>query len=313
MQGIDTAVFDEITTLRKGAGTQSPDLNKILGPNLRQLAGSTSVADRVDRDMLIRALTTCAARMTSEQRTAVLAGLAITDRTAAMPQLETRLDWLAQSVHCSPRTARRRFDEALRRLTEEIVKELDSAAEAPAGWLLTELDSLFRLDTATPVAIEERRITATRDHLSEIKAWWDFPCPPGERPAITAEVTHGGRLIRRAEPTGQRLELYLELPRPLAVGEEHRFGVELRAQDHSVIRPHYVFTPEMRCFAFNLRVRFDPRRMPWAVREVRAEPVRVFDAAQPGSNPIEPDGAGEIAVSFRDLRLNLGHGAQWWF
>ena len=313
MPGIDRAVFDELTTLRKGASTQSPDLNKILGPRLRQLAGSTSIADRVDRDALIQALTTCAARMSLDLRTAALAGLAILEKTAGMPQLETRLDWLAEHAVCSQRTARRRFDAAHTRLAEEIGKELESATDDPVGWLLAELDTVFRLDTPTPTAIEERRITATRDGLSEIKAWWDFPGEAGVRPGITADIVYGGRLIRRAEPTGRRLELFLELPRPLSAGEDHHFGVELRARDHSVIRPHYVFTPEMRCFAFNLRVRFDQRNMPRYVRAVRAEPVRVFDAAQPGSNPIEPDGAGEVTLSFRDLKLNLGHGAQWWF
>jgi hypothetical protein len=75
------------------------------------------------------------------------------------------------------------------------------------------------------------------------------------------------------------------------------------------MRPHYIFTPELGCDLFRLRVRFG-RRPEW-VREVRGETVRAFDAAEPGPGKLELDKADEVDLTFPEPQRYLGYGAQW--
>ena len=76
-------------------------------------------------------------------------------------------------------------------------------------------------------------------------------------------------------------------------------------------QPHYIFTPEYQCNAFDLTVRFDLDHPPSWVREVRGETVRTFDTPRPRTENLVPDGAGEVHVRFENPTKYLGYGLQW--
>ncbi len=77
------------------------------------------------------------------------------------------------------------------------------------------------------------------------------------------------------------------------------------------MRPHYIFTPEYRCNAFDLTVRFDVDRPPGWVRKVTRETVRTFDIPRLNGDQMQLNGAGEVHVRFDNPVLYLGYGLQW--
>lgn len=306
MADIDEAIMEELNALRKGPGAHAARLDAHTGTYLREFAGAEP-GRRIDRERLLTKLTICAGRLSHEEGRVALAGLAILKETRELTHFSDRVAWVARSGHFSSRTARRRIDDAQLKLAEEIARELGrDPEESPDGWYLREFNTLLRLDRLAPVAYEERRIVATRDGLDRIRAWWDIP-QMDEPPDITVDVSRGGSLTASKSQDG-KLQLLVALPEPLKEGQEHLLKVELTV---TAMRPHYVFTPEMRCDMFRLQVRFDPGRLPTWVREVRGETVRTFDKPRPGPHTIRPDGAGEIGLEFEKPVRYLGYGAQW--
>ena len=307
----------EIRHLRKGAGLQAAQLDRRLGPLLRELASGAAGSDAAGlRQGLAAELGARAARLLSEPRTAVLAGLALTPETRQMPYFRDRVRWLAAEIGYESRTALRRIDAAEVLLSEEIAHELlrrrERTAAGPPGWYLDQLATVLRLDTPAPEAHERRRIVATRDGLTEVMAWLDAPPVPG-RPGIvlSAEVLYGGRLLRRRQPSQNRIEMMLALPRPLKAGEVHEYGLVLRVAEGKNMRPHYIFTPECRCNIFDLRVQFDPAHYPAWVRRVQGETVRTFDAPVLDADRVLLDDTGQLHLQFYCPELYLGYGAQW--
>ncbi len=313
MSDLRASILSDLKRLRKVANLRTANLDKLVGPLMAELSGRLP-SEPPDRDALIDALTRCANQLPEELRPAVLAGFALSPQTRAIPRLEARLKAAGASTNHSLRTMQRRLEDGTGLLAEVIEKTLTARTTMNPGWRLKALRTVLRLDTALPRAHEERRIVATHDGLRRIRAWWDFPGTVGSRPRIECRMIYGGKSVRPTPSTGQRMEMWIELPEPLNRDDEHTVAVELHVLDPEGLRPHYVFTPEMPCDHFELRVRFHPDRLPTFVRRVQAEPVRVFDAAMPESGTREPvDDAGEIFQQFDDLTCYLGYGAQWWY
>jgi hypothetical protein len=313
---ITRLITEEIKQLRKGRGVHTPDLGRRLGPHLRELASADGNADTAGlRASLISELGSRATELTNEMSTAILAGLGLSAGARNMATFEDRAAWLAAQIGYGQRTALRRIDDAGQLLAEEIANELQRrrglTATAPQGWYLEELRTLLRLDTPTPQADEHRRIVATRPGLQEVMAWLDIPRSPGQdRTDVSAEVSYGGRLLRKERPGPNRFQLVVQLPRPLQPGDRYEYGLVLRMPEGVDMRPHYIFTPEYRCDSFDLRVRFDLQHPPKWVRRVEGETVRVFDDAQPAGDLV-PDDAGELHLEFRKPTMYLGYGVQW--
>jgi hypothetical protein len=307
------AIVAEIESLHKGRGVQVSDLDRHLGPYLSELAGPD--ADN-RRQNLVVALNGCAALLPADMRLAVTASLALAGRPREMPYLRQRVDWLGEQIDREYRTALRRVGAAERMLAETVAAELrerqGQLTTAVNGWYLAELRSVLRLDTPSPEAQDIRRIVCTRDGLREVKAWLDVPGGPSQPgPRITSEVLFGGRLIWRKQPGGSSFQFFVELPAPLEVGQEYEYGLVTRVPEGAVMRSHYLVVPEVRCDAFDLRVRFGPDRLPGWVRRVAGETVRKFDNARPTTELLEPDPTGEVHVRFTNLTMYLGYGVQW--
>lgn len=308
---------DEIRTelgrLRRGRGVYAANLWDRLGPNLRELAGVDGHDRLQTRWRLIEELETCAAQLTAELRAVILGALAISQETRHLRNLDGRVAALAERLNYGERTIRRRIDDTEVLLAEAIADRLRllgiRTAIAPEGWDLDELRTMLFVDRPGPEAHEHRRIIATRDALREVVAWLDVPADGAV--GLVPEMMYGGDLVRQVSPVRNRFHLMVRLPRALRIGESHEYGMIVRLADGQSMRPHYIFTPECRCRVFKLRVRFDRARPPAWVRRVEGEPVRLFDAAEPGADLLTIDDAGEIGLEFRSPAMYLGYGVQW--
>lgn len=306
----------EIRSMRKGRGIWAARLDQRLGPHLLELVADTGDDTESTRRALVGVLHGAAAGLPDDVRTAIDASLALSGETLRMDRFKDRVSWLAQRIGRLDRTALRRIEEAERLLAEEIAGELlrrrGSAALPQQAWYLDELRTLLRMDTATPESHEHRRIVATNDGVREVMAWLDVPgCDGKPRPSLDVEVMYGGRLVRREEPLTGRLQFVIRLPNDLRAGDQHEYGLILRVSPEHPMRSHYVFTPECRCDAFQLRIRFGPERRPTWIRRVAGETVRMFDNAGPRGDLVALDSAGELTLNFVQPIRYLGYGAQW--
>ncbi|HUC59814.1 MAG TPA: hypothetical protein VMA95_20610, partial [Streptosporangiaceae bacterium] len=246
----------------------------------------------------------------------VTASLALSGETREMQLLDERVQWLSEQFGREFRTGKRRVKEAERYLAEQIAGELQRRRgripSAPQGWYLAEIQGLLRLDTQTPESHQTRRIVATVNDLREVMAWVDVPRNNAQTgPVLSAEVLHGGRLIRREQPFGNRYQFLVQLPRPLQAGEEHEYGLISKVVDGGPMSPHYLMTPECRCDALDVKVRFHPDRQPEWVRCIAGETVRMYEEPRKTGELLFPDAAGEVHAEFRDLVMYLGYGIQW--
>jgi hypothetical protein len=307
-------VAKEIRQLHKGRGLQAGDLDSRLGPLLGELAGTTEAAAR--RQALLAEMNRCAAQLLDDYRLAIGASLALSAETIDEPLFTRRASWLAERLDRDTRTALRRIREAERRLAELIAAELrrrrSRAPVAPDGWYVAELRAVLRLDGDIIVSEQDRRIVSTREDLTEVMAWLDLPSDTNQPGAeLRAEIRYGGHLLRKEQPSRNRFNLMIQLPKPLQPGEEHRYGLSLRMPRHMLKLPHCLVTPECQCDGFDLTVRFDPARLPDWIRRVDGETVRMFENPRPAGQLLVPDAAGEVHQEFRGLALYLGYGIQW--
>lgn len=306
----------ELKSLRKGRALAASDLDTRLGPRLRELAAGPADGDPADvRRALVVELVTLAERLPAELRTAIMASLGLSAATRAMPFFGDRVSWLAGQLCRDRRTALRRIDDAERLLAEEIATELRRRRGRPPataeGWYVDTFSAVLLLDGEAPEAIERRRIVATRPDLEEISVSLDVPQDDGQRVSLDAKVTSGGDLVRADEPSRSRTQFVIRLPEPLQPGQAHEYEISVRVPSGERMRPYYIFTPERRCDAFELRVRFDRRRLPAWVRRVEGEPVRVFEEIRPRGERVPVDATGEAYASFASPVMHLGYGLQW--
>jgi hypothetical protein len=314
VEDLTKRVTDEIRTLRKGRGLQAGDLDSRLGPLLGELAAGGDAA--LHRKNLMAAISQCTAQLPGEYRVAVEASLALSAETIHEPLFTKRVTWLAGHLDREYRTALRRIGQAELRLAELIATELrDRRGRIPSsaeGFYVDELRTLLRLDTEMLVSEEDRRIVSTREDLTEVTVLLDLPREANEMGAdLQAEIRYGGRLLRRQQPSRNRFRFVLRLPEPLQPGQVHSYGLSLRMPRRMLRLPHYLVTPECQYNRFDLRIRFDPERLPAWVRRVEGETVRQFEEARPPTRPLVPDAAGEVSQEFSGLTMFLGYGIQW--
>ena len=313
-----TEIAAEIQALRKNRAF-SGDVSVKLGPVLLELAGGDA---RHANDRLGRELRALAGRLTGEMRTAILAALALHKDTREMTTYSQRKRWLADTrLDRGDRTAERRIEEAQRLLAQEIAAELERrrglSDPADDGWFTKHLSVVYLLDGDAPEAVEERRIVSTRHGLTEVTTVLDTPRESGQRRlGLKADVTRGGTLVRTEELSRNRTRYTIGLPAPLPANELHEYELHIRVEPDQPMRDYYVARPERRCEGFDLRVRFDRRRLPAWVRLVAGEDVHVYYPYEGVPAPAEQvpvDATGEARASFTGLREHLGYGLQWSF
>jgi hypothetical protein len=318
------ALAAELKALRKGRGLGSAAFEVRLGPHLGELAtgapesaGPAADSGRVRR-ALAAELTVLAARLPAELCTAIQASLGLAPTDKELKFFADRVSWLAARIDRDPRTALRRIGDAERLLAEEIAAELrrrrgQQSSKTAGGWYVAQFSTLLLLDRTDAEALERRRIVATAADLTEISLSLDVPPrDPGHgRVRLTVDMVSGGELIKTENSVSGRTTFGVRLPTPLQPGQSHEFEISVKVDPRAWMRTYYVFTPERRCDAFDLRVRFDRRRPPAWVRRVDSEPVRVYEVVTRGGPQVPIDAAGEAGLAFQSLALNVGYGIQW--
>ncbi|MGW6932229.1 hypothetical protein ACWGE0_19390 [Lentzea sp. NPDC054927] len=308
-------LMEELRTLCRGRGVQTPGIDLHVGPALRQVCGvvETDGAEAV-RTKLRDWVTNAARGFPVEVRSAVLAPLGLHEE-AQFRFLNERIEWLAKQQDRGARTVRRRMEAGLQRLVEVALQPAPSTAHvAPSElWHVKEFDALLKLDGPTPACTERRTVVADTDGVNEI-AWSitiPSPTPDGAPGDLDVEVLHGVELIGHERPSPRRFLMKLRLPRPLNTGQTHQFALEVRVPRGQSMRPTYVFWPERMCESFRLRVRFDRDDLPDSVWRVEEALARDTDDLTPWPRKLPVDEIGEIDVSFPHPRQGRGYGVQW--
>jgi len=256
-------------------------------------------------------------RAPGELRTAALAALAL-HPGANHRTLQDREEWLAAELSCSVRTARRRVEEALGVLVEEVRvrtrPDLHGSNGAPDGWYVRSFRAIMRLDTPTPELIDERVISFTRSDVTEIACQISLPRPTrSSQPPydLQAEVIYGGRIRAVERPAETAFTFLLELARPGRTGDTHEYGIRFRLPKGQPMRPLYVFQPIRPCESFDLIVRFSPHAHPDAVRLLDGATLGEIEDDGSRGHDVTVDRFGELRLRFTNLRQGLAYGIRW--
>jgi hypothetical protein len=311
-------LYQELARLRRGRGLQEPRPAERLGPLLRRLCGvSPGDSDGVARRRVEAVLSELTADLPDDLRMAAELSLGLGDRPAT--RLTQRTEALARELRCSGRTARRRMDEAARLVARAALAHpgpADDDADPGSGWRVREFSGLLRLDTATPELYETRTVQAERA-LESLMIRLDLPPrPDAEGPALPLmiDALYGVRLAEvDGGPDGRHYRLAVVLPHTLKPDEQLEFCLHYRVPPGQPIRDHCAIVPLDPCDQGRIRVRFDPATPPAHVWRLAAVTPRQMDRATtlPGPDRLDPDGAGEVGVSFRGLRQGHGYGVAW--
>jgi len=305
----------ELKAARRGRGLYHPDIRTRLGPGLRGACGVGAADPPAEiRTKAITRLRLLTRALPEELSDAVQAALGIHPEVRDLLQLQERVDWLARRLRRDTRTARRRIDEACVRLAETAAAAGAAAALGlrPGGWYVESFHAVVTLDTDTPMTVERRVVVAERDGLDHLVLGWSVPRADGGGPQdVLVQVLYGGVLVAKERDTGTRFRLVLELPVTLRAGESHEYGLLVRIPPDQPMRNHYAYIPATRCDFFDLRVRFDRRRLPDRVWRVSEAFHRDLDERRPSGEFLAPDRAGELHVQFHEILPGHGYGIQW--
>jgi transcriptional regulator with XRE-family HTH domain len=181
-------------------------------------------------------------------------------------------------------------------------------------WFTESFAALVRVDIEPVEIIERKTIVATADDVAEIAVSVNVPrrLDALDRPVgLDSEMLYGGSIRARKQPHDSFFEHVIVLPRPLRAGERHEYSVRLRIPPGQRMAPHFLHVPFGRSDQFELRVRFDPQRLPSAVWLLRDAPTAMIYQPEPAAEVTAPDRFGEVHASFRDMRPGLGYGVRW--
>jgi hypothetical protein len=326
MEQHDTELLRELKTLRKGRGVNTARLPDQIGPLLRELAAvENQDAAGIIRQKVTGALNRLAESLPTDLALAARAALSLHPE-AQQPFLAERVQWLADQLERDVRTARRRVDLGLTALAEQALVPTPAEGTVPAPrapltrepdddpWHIREFRAVLRLDQPTPEAIEQRVIVANQDGLDRLDALITIPRDRDIRTGshdLLMEVLYGATIVSRERVTGSRFKYGLQLPRALYSGEAHEYALLFRLPPNQPMRTHYVYTTHRRCDAFDLRIRFDPERLPAEIWRVNQGYFGDLDDDAAPRDVVDVDRTGEVHLVFHRLRQGFGYGAQW--
>jgi hypothetical protein len=321
MQHRKADLIIELKTIRKGRGIDDEELADRVGPALRSVLAVDETIPLPDlRAAVSDMLTDGADQLPGDLKLALLMAFGLHPDTRQRFYTQ-RIDVLATALDRNVRTAKRRVDEACRQLAD-VAMASACRIKVPAcedmAWHTERLRTMVVLDGPGPEIIESRRIVAHHDDVDLIDLAVTITAPPSPSDAgfavssdLSVDVLAGGTLVRTAQEATRRLGLSLRLASPLARDEHADFTLRYRIPEGKVTRPHYVCVSRYRCDRFDLSVRFgDDRRPPEEVRLASAFHADIIDPAAVGET-VPVDAAGEIHVTFDDLKPGFAYGVRW--
>lgn len=303
MTAVLTDLISDLKVLRKGRGLFVSHIDERVGATLRTVCEVTDADGPAEiRHKVGERLGTWAKKLPPDLRLAVMAAFAIAP-DARLPLYQDRVNLAAEKLNRDPRTARRRIDDGIHHLAQlaaAFAPKPGAAGFGGAPWHTEVLRTTLALDRDRPEVLEQRRIVADVDDLSEV----DITVPPA---AITVEMFHGGTLMPRAS---RRPGYSLRLPEPLRHGQSHDLALHARLGREQHARPWFVYVLEHPCATLDLRVRFDRRRVPLRITAFEHVQPREFTSATDGVT-VYADAAGEVQASFTDVAPGMAYGVRW--
>jgi Helix-turn-helix domain len=188
------------------------------------------------------------------------------------------------------------------------------AARGAENWFTASFTALVRADIEPIEVIQRKTIVATTDGVAQITTSVNVPRHPAalDRPVgLESELLYGGSLELRKQPHDSFFANVIVLPRPLRADERHEYSLRLRMPPGQRMAPHFLHVPFSRSDHFELRVKFEPRRLPRTVWLLRDAPTAVIYQPEPAAETMVPDRFGEVWATFRDMRPGLGYGVRW--
>jgi hypothetical protein len=311
---IVTELVCELKTLRKGRGVFVGQIADRVGAALRDVCHVTDDdGPTVIRRKVATTLQVLASDLPADLRVAVMVAFGIFP-DARLPLYQDRVSWAAVRLNRDPRTVRRRIDDGIARLAElasltSVEVPAQRLAAAPpslrSGWHTAEIRTIVTLDRSRPQVLEQRRVVADRDGVSEIDLAITHPARDEE---IDVLVLYGGTLNAAGPGPGDRRTPTFSLPRKLTPGETHDYALSYRLP---AAGPHFVCVPRRPCEIFDLRVRFDRAHLPARIRRITDGFQRDLDDPAFYGPAVPVDPAGEIRMIFRDLTPGLVYGVRW--
>ncbi|MFI7672656.1 hypothetical protein [Actinophytocola sp. NPDC049390] len=303
MTAVLTDLISDLKLLRKGRGLFVSRIDERVGTTLRTVCDVTDSDGPAEiRNKVGERLGSWAKKLPPDLRLAVMAAFAIAP-DARLPLYQDRVNLAAQKLNRDPRTARRRIDDGIHHLAQVAAAFAPRPGAVPHGatrWHNEELRVTLALDRDRPEVLEQRRIVADVDDLSEV----DITVPGA---AIAVDLFHGGTLVPR---TDRRPGYSLRLPEPLQHGQSHDLALRAKLGRDQHTRPWFVRVLEHPCATLDLRVRFDRRRVP--ARIITFEHVQPRDlGSATGGVTVYADAAAEVQASFTDLAPGMAYGVRW--
>jgi hypothetical protein len=306
-------LVEDLKNLRRGYGVEAPDLPARLGRALRTVC---AVAPNDSAAVVRRKVRHCLTELTKElpDDMAAQARKALGLDGSATVRYEERVAQLARQMGRDPRTARRRLDQVLSRLAEHALeaapRPLPAAPKAP--WHTVHLQVVVLLSAEVAEVFETRRIVAHEPGLTEIEHAMSVVRPPGSGYRVEGMDVHviHGAAIEPPEQQGPRsLGFRLRLPKPLSEGQEHEFS--LRTTLTQPFEPYYACTPRYPCDRFDLKIRFQPGRIPERIWLLDTELSMALADPWPYRKALQADRLGEVRHEFIDLEPNRSYGINW--
>ncbi|MFC4852371.1 hypothetical protein [Actinophytocola glycyrrhizae] len=303
MTAVLTDLISDLKVLRKGRGLFVSRIDERVGTTLRTVCEVTDADGPAEiRHKVGERLGNWAKKLPPDLRVAVMAAFAIAP-DARLPLYQDRVNLAAEKLNRDPRTARRRIDDGIHHLAQlaaAFAPKQGSREHGSTRWHIAELRTTLALDRDRPEVLEQRRIVADVDDLSEV----DITATPA---AVVVDVFHGGILVPRG---GRRFAYTLRLPEPLQQGQSHDLALRARLGREQHTRPWFVCVLEHPCATLDLRVRFDRRRVPVRITAFEHVHPRDFASATDGVF-VHADAAGEVQASFTDLTPGMAYGVRW--
>jgi hypothetical protein len=314
MTAMQTELVDELKVLRKGRGLFVRHIGERVGSALRAVCEVTDADSPVEiRQKVGQRLGILARSLPPDLQIAVVAAFAISP-DVRLPLYQDRVSWAAAKLNRDPRTARRRIDDGIHHLAQLAAHAVPerSIEWSMDRWHTHELRATLALDRDRPEVLEQHRVVAVEDGLTEVDLVLTVPTVFGSDTSnMTVEMFHGGTLIARRPTAGDGYTVSVQLPGPLARGESHDFVLRTYLSGGDVVRAHFACAPARRCALVDLRVRFDRRRVPAHIRVL--ENVQVSDFANSAHDGVEVavDAAGEVRGMFSGPVCGMAYGLRW--
>lgn len=308
----------ELKTLRKGRGIDDADLRQRIGPALHIVLDLESEAP--DSKTAVREwLSRLAEQLQPDLKLALLVAFGL-HPDARHRFYGERVRWLATQLRRDNRTAQRRVDEAselVARLAAEAARHRVAPPVPETPWHSAGLSTVVVLERGSPEIFEWRRVVSHRDGLDVIDLAVTLTAPPlsagsvADSGDLDVDVLYGGNLVRTVMESSRRVGFAVQPPIPLAVAQHADFALRYSIPDGKEIRPHYVSVPRYRCDRFELRVRFGQDRRPGDVWRLDGAFQSDIDDPVGVGDGVPLDAAGELRVTFDDLKPGFAYGVRW--